>query len=177
MGVLSQPATPKPAGTYLPVIENEIAAAELGRIVSLFSQVEADMAVVMQQLLGNPAHRAGAAIQRTVRAPRAKLDLMLELAKEVDVNFDGALSARQLVEWFERINKTRNDYVHGLWWTRTGTGGAENYLAPIGEYFPQARLVEPGELKSFFEELNSLWFQLKGFKVMSRDARFLPEFP
>jgi hypothetical protein len=169
--------TALPRGTYVPGIANPEVAQALAGVVTGFTHLEYIMAFVMQYLLGDPDTFAGAIIVSALRSPKARIDLLNELLAQWPEERRGKLNPAfaDVIGRFISINGRRNNYVHGLWWTHAEDPALRAYLGKIGAGMSTARPVEAKELQDFFEEMNSLWFQIKQMGRFHRAGIPLPE--
>lgn len=106
-----------PPGSYVGCLNSPSIARELGFMASLFVQLEANMIPwILSKLSGADFHSSGY-ILRAIRSPRGRYDVMSDLLELSPNNVEMPGDWDEVLSEFWSINKRRNAYVHGLWWT------------------------------------------------------------
>jgi hypothetical protein len=145
-----------PDGTYTSAILDTQIAAALGEMIAAFEHLESSMGAVVDTVLGT--HGTGGLILRTLKSPRARIDLMEALIQqELVMGLDPIYG--EFVREFSKLNTRRNGYVHGLWFSREEGSGFATYLAETDEHtlaLLRSRPVDPDELPALASDIFGL---------------------
>ena len=153
------PELKTPAGTLTGCIKDEIIIARLGTICYLWTHVEEQMIGFFNDLIGTEnSMETARQIFRAIINQKTRIDVMRTLLthgrhnKNKDQNYD------HILDEFDKTNRMRNNYIHGLWWSHED---GHTYLQSpsvdeMGER--QARRVTVKELDNYIKRL--MKFQL-----------------
>ena len=105
-----------PNGHYVAALTNDLFVLAVGRIATYFSSLENEMINVMADLMGgeNPPARQ---VYFSIVNQNARIKVMTAMLEQSSVNIDKDGSYDKILSDFTGIKNSRNDYVHGLWWT------------------------------------------------------------
>ncbi|MTD94968.1 hypothetical protein GIW81_11565 [Hyphomicrobium sp. xq] len=107
---------------YTCALTNEKYGALLANIISAFEHLETAMPQLLSILLGLQDERTAGYVYRTLRNPNIRHDVLRELLEmspnnaQLGDEYDGLLSE------YSALRTARNDYAHGLWFTRSRDG-------------------------------------------------------
>lgn len=99
-------------------LSNPEYAALLGRICAAFEHLEDAMARVLAVLLNDSEENTAGYLLRSLKAPRARFDLMHNLLTLAPQNKDLGDEYDKLIDEYWELGRARNAYVHGRWFTR-----------------------------------------------------------
>jgi hypothetical protein len=101
------------------VVEDEGIAHILGDIVVSWSHLEDAMTVVFHNLLGAKEHDPSTArlIFTSLVSQKIRIDVMRSLLEKSAKNQSRGEEYDEIIDEFSRLNKQRNEYIHGRWWT------------------------------------------------------------
>lgn len=152
-------------------IKDEAVAALLAQLVSSFVHLEDYMGWVLAGLAGTDPTTAGY-ILRAIKSPRGRVDLLEALLQKAPRNREKGPEWDRLISDFWNVNKARNRYVHGHWWT---DHNGKTWFAPTDEHglSPfQATELEIADLQNTVDQVGTLlldvvsvargWHQARG---------------
>jgi len=105
-----------PTGTYHYGVTNEMAQA-IGDMIVQWSHLEEAMIEVLASLLGGANDAPARQIFRSLTSVQARLKVMNSLLHEAKSNKGKPKYYGEIISEFASLNKLRNQYVHGLWYT------------------------------------------------------------
>jgi hypothetical protein len=144
-------------GNYSGTLANPEYSSRLGMIAAEFVHVEGLMATVLAVLLGNRDPDRAGVVLRAIKSPRGRIDVMQDLLELSPQNNNFPESYDQIIREFSSINRQRNIYVHGLWWTNVEDGSV--YLAEENDNglgFENARPVTTQEMDQVQARMTAL---------------------
>lgn len=150
------PDDPGPAGSYLGGIRNDEFAKHFGKAIADWSLLEDQMIALLGVLLGPDETLPARQIYRTFAGAAQRIKLMRTLLQETEHNFKRGPEYDLVISDFEVLNRKRNAYVHGLWWTHDS---GEMFLQPESDddySFLRIRAVPQSELTGFADQLVDL---------------------
>lgn len=128
----------------------------VGYIATYFPQLEETMSKVFAVLMGTEDEVAAGYIFRAIVAQQGRIKMMDRLlASPINADLDDFYD--QALTEFEKLNKLRNQYLHGLW--RTRDTGEVLLSVPTGEplaAFRTGRKVSSKELDDVIERMGKL---------------------
>lgn len=153
-GQFSWPHGPDEALSH--TVSDEKILAKIGEIIVAFGHLEQHMRDIMSILIGGP-HYAGSIISDAIMSAKTRTDIMRRLLQEMPENAERPKHLDDVLDDFLKINKRRNDYVHGLWYTaeksklvmRCGTDG-------LGLSFMRAKPVSIDEMETLLDDISNL---------------------
>lgn len=107
----------RPDGTYATGLWNERYTFMIGRLTTYWPCVEDAMIGILEDLMGGrntPARQ----IFRSIYSNQARRKIMLALLQRSKINLDKDSYYDNILDEFAKLNKNRNSYVHGMWYTR-----------------------------------------------------------
>jgi hypothetical protein len=106
-----------PSGSYRLGIWNDEFLLALGRIATYWPHVEDAMVMVLHDLIGRVDFFVARQIFRSIIANEARRKVMTALLEKTALNRNKPQAYDDILHEFYKLNGTRNDYVHGLWFT------------------------------------------------------------
>jgi hypothetical protein len=144
--------------TYHSGIKSETFQCLLGRFVSDWTLLEEQVIDVLAYLLEGHSSDDAHLIFRSILNSRDRIAVMRNLLEQSTMNVKKSADYDSVIAEFESLNTTRNEYVHGKWWTNMKTGGM--YLeSPTPTYVPSffaRREVTENEFKNNLRRLEQL---------------------
>ncbi|WP_139167810.1 hypothetical protein [Bauldia litoralis] len=138
-GLDGNPRGRPPDGEFVSGIHNAELAQVIGQLVGVWPHLEESMIDVFAQLAGDQTKIASYAIFRSITAERLRVDIMRTLLTATPLNVSREQVFDEVIDEFASINKLRNDYVHGIWYTASKDG--KTYLSPPSASNPHAFLA------------------------------------
>lgn len=148
-------------GTY----SGELTDTEFLQYFALFltgyQHLEDHMVDVLASLLNDNIHTARAdanVIFRSVINAKDRIRIIRNLLQESTKNVKKPAFYDEVIDEFESLTKTRNEYVHGLWWSHHETGRVF-LVSPQPTYFPsffERREVKKSDMKHNINRLRKL---------------------
>lgn len=136
----------------------------VGEIITSWPHAEESMIGIFSELLGVYQHQVPMRqVFRSITSQHTRITIMRNLLQENSRNANKSVEYDKIIDEFSSLNRTRNDYAHGLWHTHESN---RVFLAsPEGEHsFP----FEPREVT--IQELQTVLNRIKEFKM--RALRF-----
>ena len=90
---------------------------DFAHLVTSFVHLEDQMATVLAVLLGAVDANPARYVMRTIRSPTGRIDVLRALLEECQNNANRDQFYDDVIAEFASINKQRNGFVHGQWWT------------------------------------------------------------
>lgn len=154
-----------PEGTYAPGImgDNRELAAVLGLIISLWPHIEEEMIPLFGIIAGIENDENARLIFRSVTAQHSRLVIMRGLMTKSPHTVHWPDDYDKLIDEFDALNKIRNAFAHGRWFTHKETGDVylEDDLATSGLIFLDARKVTQQDMRAAFDRMMALVVALK----------------
>jgi hypothetical protein len=146
------------AGAAGAITDDGVASA-LGKLIGTFTHLENRMARPLAILARTDEASAGY-ILRSIRNPRAKIDLLSALLEKSPFNQDRSEKWDLIIREYGRVSSARNGYVHGEWWSADdgSTWIAEWEEHGLGPF--AARRIEATELDKLRNEIVELLFHV-----------------
>ncbi|MEQ1718798.1 MAG: hypothetical protein ABL907_22895 [Hyphomicrobium sp.] len=108
---------------FVLALENQEYALKFALILSEFEHLDSMlMPQVLWRLMGSKHSDVSGYIYRTLRNPSLKLSILKTLLERSSVNVHHPDQYDQILTLYEEVRGRRNDYAHGLWYTRDGDG-------------------------------------------------------
>lgn len=150
----------EPYGVYIYALENPEFAKVLGEIVSYWSHIEEEMIDILESLLGGsednnnvPARQ----IFRSIISEQARIKVMRSLLEFAEINHDKPKDYDEIIDEFAKLNKIRNTYVHGLWYTHESNRVFLRETTAEEHFFTERREVKIKELKTVVTRMENLY--------------------
>lgn len=133
-------------------------AAALGEMIAYWPHIEDRMIIVLRSLIGNHEQQIPSQqIFRAVVSQDARIKMMRAILEQSPINQKKGAIFDAMIDEFEALNKARNKYVHGLWWTHESQ---RMYLQPASTSeagFLDQREVTLQEMNEVLERMGNLW--------------------
>lgn len=126
---------------YAAGIHNDEIAKRVVNIIAEFVQIEEYMTNVLAVLLGAKETAPSRLVVRTIKNPKAKIDLMKTLLEEAPHNIRLDSFYDEVIDEFAALNRIRNSYVHGIWWTHSSK---DVYLS---EFLNEIEALQPRHIQ------------------------------
>lgn len=95
-------------------------ATRFALILSEFEHLDSMlMPQVLWRLMGSKHSDVSGYIYRTLRNPNIKLDILRTLLEKSSVNVNHPDQYDEILTLYQEVRSRRNDYAHGLWYTRS----------------------------------------------------------
>lgn len=137
-------------------VEDEEIRSLLGELVSTWSHLEEAMVYIFATLSGTPRQAPSREMFRSIIAQDVKIKMMRFLLQETEANALQPPFFDKAIDEFESLNRSRNKYIHGLWYNYEG----RTYLAstdPARHPFETVtRKVDAPELQNFLNRARKL---------------------
>lgn len=147
-----------PAGSYANAITNPAISQLLGEIGSLWPHVEEQMIVILEDLSRCGARDAARKIFRSIVNEKARIDVLKALLERTNINRTKSAKYDDMIHEFSNLNRLRNTYLHGLWWTHVETGNTYfSELMDDEHAFFEAREVKAPELQNVINRMEALY--------------------
>jgi hypothetical protein len=91
----------------------------VGHVVVQWAHLEEEMIAVMASLLGDINTSPARQVFRSLTSEQARLKVMRSLLHEAKSNISKSKYYDEVIDEFASLNKIRNSYVHGLWYTHS----------------------------------------------------------
>jgi hypothetical protein len=146
-----------PPGEYSESLLNPEVGALVAQVTAEFVHLEGSMAYVLAVLLEMEDPTGAWYVLRSIKSPRARVDVMKDLLEKSPLNVERSAAYDKYLGEFWRINKRRNAYVHGTWYTSCNDNSA--WLAEEDEHgvaFMEAHPVRPEDLSQLLTEIKAL---------------------
>jgi hypothetical protein len=145
----------QPSGNYSGGIHNTEIAVRLANIVANFVHLEERMSFVLAILLGASHEEPAKYVLRSIKSPKARIDVMKALLTEAPSNVQRDSSYDEIIDEFADINNLRNGFVHGIWWTHES---GRVFLSRFLDDFQGmvAREVKPHEMDQLLARMHAL---------------------
>ena len=118
-------------------------------------QLEEFLAPFMAVLLGSKDEASAKYVLRTIKNPKARIDLMKALLHESPNSVQLDRFYDDVIEEFIALNGIRNSYVHGIWWTHeSGVVYLNEFLDPLS--MVAAREINVAELDGVLNRTQEL---------------------
>lgn len=132
-------------------------AAEYGKLVAYWPHIEDRLQDVMGELIGSFMETPTRQVFRAIASQDARIKVMRSLLQNSKRNKNKGEAYDDIIDDFEKLNRKRNKFVHGLWWTHDS---GRMYLQPASteEFsFLSQREVKIEEIKEIVAEMSELW--------------------
>lgn len=128
----------------------------LGLVASEYVRLEHKMVTVFKVLMGIEDSDNANASFYSIRAPRARIDLMKDVLEKSRYNQKRPIEYDEILAEFGALTGLRNVYVHANWSMKSGTelGHLRDYSDPANAF--NGKLVTPEELKALVERIQAL---------------------
>lgn len=157
-----------PNGHYVAALTNDLFVLAVGRIATYFPALENGMTDFMADLMGgeNPPARQ---VYFSIVNQNARIKVMTAMLEQSSVNVNKDGSYDKILSDFNGIKNSRNDYLHGLWWTHDS--GRVFLASPDPDEFSWhwGREVVIQELEGVVQRMNDLASRLN--EIRSRRFR------
>lgn len=155
---------------------NPQGAQLVGEIVAAWVHLEEGIIDFLALLLGQSNRNAADPIFRSIMAPRVRIDMMRRLLQASPINKDRGPEYDEILDEYEALNRLRNDYVHGHWFTGLKSGGMS--LSPpsadsIPMRFLTRRVVTVPQIANVRDRIQRLYTQI----LILRSPPPLPDKP
>lgn len=143
-------------GVYRSGIFNNAFLTDLGFFLTIWPQVEEMMVVIFADLTGVDDMSSARLIFRSIINQNTRIAIMRAMLEKAPQHKDRSQFFDDLIDEFSRLNRLRNTYAHGLWYTHhDGTiyleAETESYDA-----FLNKRPVPLSEVQSELRKLREL---------------------
>ena len=137
-----------PDGQYTSGVHNRDFAAALGSLISFWPHVEEQMIFVFADLTGSQDRDMARQIFRSIVSQKARLDIMRRLLETAPAHAQKEKFYDDTLSEFSALNRARNSFAHGLWFTHDETHQCyfQEELDGPHQSFTDARKVELAEL-------------------------------
>lgn len=151
-----------PLGVREGGLTNERMLVVLGSILASWPHLEEAMIHFMSDLMGTERHVAPARqVFRSVVSSEARIAIMRSLLEEAEINRDKDSSYDEILDEFASLNRVRNSYAHGLWWTSQDDKKLvwlqETSTDPFASLFGKERRVTLKELVGITQRIGALF--------------------
>ena len=109
---------PSTKHSYEKGILNDDFAKLLGKITACWPHVEEQMICILRDLVAGHAQVPARQIFRSIISEAVRIKIMTSLLEHSPVNANKGKFYDEIISIFRVLNKKRNEWVHGLWWTR-----------------------------------------------------------
>lgn len=150
-----------PDGQYVGALTNPDLLTYLAYFISDYGHLEEHMVDVLASLMSENIHNAkrdANVIFRSIVNARDRIKVMRNLLQESTNNKLKSSFYDDVINQFSSLTATRNEYVHGLWWTHNETQRVF-LVSPEPSYFPaffSRREINDNELKNNINRLREL---------------------
>lgn len=152
-------------------LKSEAHAIRLAQITTSFVHLEDRMALLLTVLMGTDDNTVAGYIMRSIKSPRGRFDLMKDLLEKAAINRERGAEYDEILREFWSINKARNDFVHGRWYTR---GPDDVLLAKQDEHGLALFQAMPVDIKDMDSLLERIW-ALSQLLLLGKPAEELRE--
>ena len=135
-----------PAGTYLAGIRDDDAAKAIGKFLTGWPHVEERMVVIFGQLATITDFYLARQMFRTIVSQQLRIKIMRSLLQKTPIHRGKGLFFDKMIKEFEALNKVRNGYAHGLWFTGSDRNLYLEEETDVYGVFLNKRKVMPEEL-------------------------------
>jgi hypothetical protein len=134
----------------------------IGRIVTTWTSVEELMIMFMNKLIvGQPGDSPARQIFRSVMAERVRISIMEALLLYAPHNASLDREHDEILASFDKLNRMRNGYVHGRWWTHDSGALRIQESAEDGFSMLRERAVPREEIEGVLVEMYQLHRRLQ----------------
>ncbi len=158
-----------PGGTYTSGIFAPKISDLFANIVCRFVNLEERMADIFALLLGTPDTTNARFVFRTLKSPRARIDVLETLLEKSPKNAKADTFFDEVIAEFEEINSQRNKLVHGAWTTHdSGKTFVAEFLEEYG--LLRAREITDKELEALLNRIGMLSSLIMKFMIETEQA-------
>ena len=106
-----------PAGGYTAGVSNMGLAAVIGNIITVWPHLEEQMVYLFGELIGIEDVSSARLIFRSIINQNTRINIMTAMLQKSPLHKSKPIDFDQLIAEFASLNKMRNAYAHGLWYT------------------------------------------------------------
>ena len=134
-------------------------AAALGEMIGYWPHIEDRMIFILSSLIGNHEQEIPSQqIFRAIVSQDARIKMIRAILEKSPINRKKGAIFDAIIDEFEALNKARNKYVHGLWWTHVESQRVFLQPASTDEFgFLDQREVTLQEMDDVIERMSRLF--------------------
>lgn len=155
-----------PEGQGTGAITNTDFAASLGKMIGYWPHIEDRMIFILRSLIGSHDQEIPSQqIFRAIVSQDGRIKMMRAILEQSPINRNKGAIYDAIIDEFESLNKARNNYVHGLWWTHE-SGRMFLHPASTSEtgFFHQ-REVTLDEMNGVIVRMAKLWRRIINLQI------------
>ena len=146
-----------PAGRYVRGLWNDEYCKVVGQITTYWTIVEDQMIDILDELMGGGPQVPVRQIFRSIASNRARIQLLTNVLEKARINRDKNTFYDDVIDRFDKLNRRRNKYVHGLWQTCLEDNSVYfSKETAVDFHFGRAREVSIDELTALMDEMEQL---------------------
>ncbi|WP_374312161.1 hypothetical protein [Dongia sp.] len=109
--------SPTKDGLFRTGIANDQFAETIGLIITHWPHIEEKMVVIFADLTGIDDFSSARLIFRSIINQNTRIDIMTAMLEKAPQNRERAIFFDNIIKEFKALNRIRNTYAHGLWYT------------------------------------------------------------
>lgn len=158
-------------GHYRSGLWNEKIVSAIGQIATYWPHVEEGMIEILRELLGGHKELPARQVFRSIINQQARIQVLTALLEQSWLNRHKDQFYDDIIGEFAGLNKKRNEYVHGLWWTHDSDRVFLCVEAIDDGSFLDGREVTYKEVEAVFLRMSALSAKLVAHRIEQMKAR------
>lgn len=145
-----------PDGRYSSGLWQDKLVSAVGQIATYWPHIEDAMIEILRDLLGGDPELPARQVFRSIISQQARIQVMTALLAKSRLNEHKSGVYDEIIAEFAALNKLRNTYVHGLWWTHESGKAFLSEEAIHDWNFLDGREVTYKEVEAVFTRMDKL---------------------